>query len=95
MGLLINLTMEQALPVSELAPKIFPDSPPETADEAVTVLMTSEAWREQIQGRRVFCLAAFTFFRGLPGLWVCMDPDCEELRRTEGRNLRSHVRTAA
>ena len=80
MGLLINLTMEQALPVSELAPKIFPDSPPETADEAVTVLMTLGSVARTDPGTPgLLPCRIHNFFRGLPGLWVCMDPDCEEL----------------
>ncbi len=80
MGLLINLTMKEALPVSQLAAKIFPDSSSRTADEALTVLLAlGSTARADPESPGLLPCRIHNFFRGLPGLWVCMDPDCGEL----------------
>ncbi len=80
MGLLINLTMKEALPVSQLAEKIFPDSSSRTADEALTVLLAlGSTARAGPESPGLLPCRIHNFFRGLPGLWVCMDPDCGEL----------------
>lgn len=81
MGLLVNLTMKEALPVSQLATKVFPDSSPRTADEALTVLLALGSMaRAGPESPGLLPCRIHNFFRGLPGLWVCMDPDCGELR---------------
>ena len=81
MGLLINLTMKEALPVSQLPAKIFPDSLSKTADEALTVLLALGSMaRAGPESPGLLPCRIHNFFRGLPGLWVCMDPDCAELK---------------
>lgn len=80
MGLLINWTMKQARPVAKLGEKIFPTSKPEIADLAVTVLMAlGSIARPDEKAAGLLPCRIHNFFRGLPGLWVCMDPDCTEL----------------
>ncbi len=80
MGLLINDTMKEARPVADLGSQIFPSSESSTADAAVNSLMAlgSIARLDQKSPGLLPC-RVHNFFRGLPGLWVCMDPDCSEL----------------
>ena len=80
MGLLINTTMKEAVPVKELGNLIFPTASPEIADAAVTVLMAlgSIARLEPMAPGLLPC-RIHNFFRGLPGLWACMDANCSEI----------------
>lgn len=80
MGFLINLSMEEARPVDTLGATLFPEADPAVADAAVTVLMTlgSLARRKPDTPGLLPC-RVHAFFRGLPGLWACMDPDCSAL----------------
>jgi len=79
LGLLINMTMKEARPVKELGEILFPDAPA-IADNAVTVLMAlgSMARRDPTAPALLPC-RIHTFFRGLPGLWVCTDHNCTEI----------------
>ena len=81
MGALINTTMEEARPIAELGPVLFEkDVPQKMADEAVTVLMAlGSVARPDPSLPGLLPCRIHNFFRGLPGLWVCMDPDCSEL----------------
>lgn len=80
MGLLVNSTMKQARPVAELGRELFPTSQPEKADAAVTVLMAlGSVARVDPKTPGLLPCRIHNFFRGLPGLWVCMDPDCSEI----------------
>lgn len=79
MGRLINLTMKEALPVASLGDLIFPSSP-KYADAAVTALMTlGSIARKDPKAPGLLPCRIHNFFRGLPGLWTCMDPNCTEL----------------
>ena len=80
MGLLINATMKQAVPVADLGHMIFPDVDPSKADAAANALMAlgSAARQDQATPSLLPC-RIHSFFRGLPGLWVCMDGDCTGL----------------
>ena len=79
LGLLINETMKQAKPVKELALEIFPESH-ELADQAVTTLMALGSMaRLEEAGPSLLPSRIHSFYRGLPGLWVCMDPLCSEV----------------
>ena len=81
MGAFINTTMEEARPIAELSPVLFEkDVPQKMADEAVTVLMAlGSVARPDPSLPGLLPCRIHNFFRGLPGLWVCMDPDCSEL----------------
>ncbi len=80
MGFLINSTMKQARPVAKLGAEIFPTAKPETADLATTVLMAlGSVARPDERTPGLLPCRIHNFFRGLPGLWVCMDPGCTEL----------------
>ena len=85
MGKLINATMKEALPIKDLGKVLFPHvAPPEMADEAVTVLLAlGSVARSNPKLPGLLPCRIHNFFRGLPGLWVCMDPDCSELQQDE------------
>ena len=82
MGLLVNETMKRAQPVSELGQVIFPGTDPALADQAVSALIAlgSAARRSPDEAGLLPC-RVHTFFRGLPGLWACMDRECPEVDR--------------
>ena len=80
MGLLINSTMQQAYPISELGHFLFPSVIPEKADAAVTTLMAlGSVARVEPNTPGLLPCRIHNFFRGLAGLWVCMDPDCNKI----------------
>jgi ATP-dependent helicase YprA (DUF1998 family) len=80
MSLLVNETMQKAQPVSELGPALFPDVESSLADQAASTMVTlgSAARRNPDEAGLLPC-RVHGFFRGLPGLWACLDPECSEL----------------
>ena len=83
LDLLINNTMKQARPVAELGHELFPDAPVQ-ADSAATVLMALGSMaRIDPKGPGLLPCRIHNFFRGLPGLWVCMDAACSGLAEDE------------
>ena len=83
MNLLVNETMQKAQPVSELGKAIFPNVETALADKAVTTLVAlgSAARRTPDEAGLLPC-RVHAFFRGLPGLWVCLDPECDAVDRS-------------
>jgi ATP-dependent helicase YprA (DUF1998 family) len=83
LGLLVNSTMKQARAIKELGSELFPDEPGK-ADLAVTALMHFGSMaRIDPKAPGLLPCRIHNFFRGLPGLWVCMDPECSELAEDE------------
>lgn len=84
MARLINVTMTEAQPVDELGNLIFNDVAPSDAAHAVTALIAlgSLARRDPTEPGLLPC-RVHSFYRGLPGLWVCMDPHCANLREQD------------
>ncbi len=81
MSSLVNSTMEEAQPVDELGARQFEGGvSAEVAARAVTNLMAlgSVARREPTEPGLLPC-RVHSFFRGLAGLWVCMDQNCTSL----------------
>ena len=79
MGLLVNETMRRAMPVSELGRRIFPDADGALADLAASALVAlGSAARRSSEDASLLPCRVHAFFRGLPGLWACLDPDCPE-----------------
>jgi len=80
MSRLINITMRQATPVVALGNLIFPGVSQQHADLAVTNLIAlgSIARKSPAEPGLLPC-RIHSFFRGLAGLWVCMDRDCSAL----------------
>ncbi|MFF9130425.1 DEAD/DEAH box helicase [Streptomyces sp. NPDC014806] len=82
MNLLVNETMQRAQPVSELGALIFPTVEKELADRAVSSLVAlGSAARRSADDAGLLPCRVHAFFRGLPGLWACLDPDCSEVDR--------------
>ena len=80
MATLINRTMTQAQPVDELGQALFEEVSLEVAERAVTnlVALASLARRIPREPSLLPC-RVHSFYRGLAGLWVCMDSDCTSL----------------
>jgi ATP-dependent helicase YprA (DUF1998 family) len=80
MSKLINLTMSQAYPVEDLGGILFEGMESSVAARAVTNLIAlgSLARREPTEPGLLPC-RVHSFYRGLAGLWVCMDPQCAML----------------
>lgn len=89
MGRLINATMEEAKPLAELGSFLFNDDvSAKLAEEAMTVLMAlGSVARPAPALPGLLPCRIHNFFRGLPGLWVCMDPDCSEISDDERGNI--------
>lgn len=78
LGLLVNLTMKKAIALEELGDRIS------LSNTALTALMTlASTAKIDPKGPGLLPCRIHNFFRGLPGLWVCMDPDCTELGAAE------------
>ena len=81
---LVNETMKAALPLAELGPHVFPGVDAERADSALTRLLAlGSRARNAPKDPSLLPCRIHSFFRGLPGLWVCMDPFCSELPAEE------------
>lgn len=79
MGLVVNMTMKEARQIGELGSAVFP-APAAQADIALTVLMAlGSIARTDPKGPGLLPCRIHNFFRGLPGLWICMDPACTEI----------------
>lgn len=75
---LVNETMKKALPVDELGALIFPEVDVGRADRAVSTLISlGSAARLKVDGAGLLPCRVHAFFRGLPGLWACLDPNCD------------------
>jgi len=80
LNFLINETMKVALPTSTLPELIFPDVPYQMAGRAALALTAlASCARSDEESASLLPARVHTFFRGLPGLWVCMDPNCTGL----------------
>ena len=81
MAKLINSTMTAAQPVGELGQALFEGIEPNVADRAVTNLVALGSLARQIPTEpSLLPCRVHAFYRGLAGLWVCMDSECTELR---------------
>lgn len=81
MSSLVNSTMKQAQPVDELGTTLFEAGvSAEDASRAVTSLIAlgSVARKEPTEPGILPC-RVHSFYRGLAGLWVCLDPNCTSL----------------
>ena len=80
MSELINATMTAAQPVADLGEMLFEETPTDVADRAVTALiaLASMAKPDSNQPGLMPC-RVHSLYRGLAGLWVCMDSQCGEM----------------
>ncbi len=84
MSRLVNLTMRQALPLAALAGDVFETPRSESVDVALTVLVAlgSVARRSDSEPGLLPC-RVHSMFRGLAGLWACLDRACTGLQEEE------------
>ena len=88
MARLINMTMKQAIPIGQLGLHLFPDASPPAADLAVNTLMAlGSAARLDPKTPGLLPCRIHNFFRGLPGLWACMDPVCSVLSDSDSDRI--------
>ena len=81
LSLLVNTTMGRARPMKELAAELFPTADSRVADGALTTLLSlGSAARRDPREPGLLPSRIHTLHRGLPGLWICMDPDCSGLK---------------
>lgn len=81
MANLINITMKEAHPLDTLGSNLFDETvPSDLGARAVTNLIAlgSVARRDPTEPGLLPC-RVHSFYRGLAGLWVCMDSQCESL----------------
>jgi hypothetical protein len=82
MKLLVNETMQRARPVAEIAEILFPEADTAVADRAATALVALGSFARKpgaVDGPGLLPSRLHAFFRGLAGLWICVDPKCDEL----------------
>lgn len=85
---LINWTMPEAQAISSIGRRLFPDIDISLADSAVTnLLVIASTARAGAHEASLLPCRIHNFFRGLPGLWVCMDTECSELEPEKRSNL--------
>jgi ATP-dependent helicase YprA (DUF1998 family) len=77
---LVNETMRAARSFSEIRELVFQTTAPAVGDSAINSLlaMGSRA-RLKPEDASLLPCRVHAFYRGLPGLWACMDPECSEL----------------
>jgi len=82
MSELINLTMVEALAVDTLGRRLFPSVDPGVGAQAVTALLTLGSLAKQTPSEAgLLPCRIHSFHRGLPGLWICLDPECPALEK--------------
>ncbi len=80
MSLLVNLTMKEATPLEELGRRIFDTADADLAERAVTALIAlGSTARRSVGEPGLLPCRIHAFFRGLPGLWACVDQNCSAL----------------
>jgi len=86
MSQLVNAAMRSALPVDEIGPALFPGAAPETGAEAASALATFGSIARAVPDEPgLLPCRVHAFYRGLPGLWACMDPGCTPAGSAGGR----------
>ena len=80
MANLINRTMAEAQPVDELSQALFDGVAQDVAARAVTNLVALGSLARQVPTEpSLLPCRVHSFYRGLAGLWVCMDSECAKL----------------
>ena len=66
--------------IEDLASRLFPGVDAKLAREATNALVELASMATTANGKAPLLAArAHAFFRGLPGLWACSDPECSEV----------------
>ena len=85
LGLLVNKTMGEALPLREIGSEIFEVTDNELADQAASSLIALASLARPLGSDSSLLPArVHGFFRGLVGLWACLNPQCDQGSSGEG-----------
>lgn len=77
---LVNESMGNAIAISDIGSMLFDGVDAATAEQAVTALTAlGSIARKTPDDPNLLPCRVHSFFRGLPGLWVCLDPQCDQL----------------
>lgn len=68
--------------LSRLGTRLFPWVDPGLARTATDVLVELTSMARRDGGAPLLAARAHAFFRGLPGLWACSDPACDQIPRS-------------
>ncbi|CAG2095644.1 DEAD/DEAH box helicase [Xanthomonas euroxanthea] len=79
----VNKTMGSAKRLAALPTQVFPGIDRDLAAQAFSNLLTLGSMAKSASGNGLLPCRVHGFFRGLPGLWVCMDPNCTEVTSEE------------
>lgn len=82
----VNETMGSAKRLAELPMQAFLGVEVDLAAKALSNLLSLGSLARSADGNGLLPCRVHGFFRGLPGLWVCMDPNCSEVAPEE-KNL--------
>lgn len=80
---IVNETMGNAKRLADMPAQVFPDIDADLAAQAFSDLLTLGCMAKSADGNGLLPCRVHGFFRGLPGLWVCMDPGCTEVAHEE------------
>ncbi|MBI5511450.1 MAG: DEAD/DEAH box helicase [Deltaproteobacteria bacterium] len=72
---LVHHTQQEALQLPELAERLFPNAEGQLAATESLIALCTLA-RNPLGGGNLLPSRIHSFHRGLPGLWVCLDPAC-------------------
>ncbi len=85
MSLLVNRTMREAIPLRDLGRVVFDTDDGLLAEKALTALVALGSLARRTEGEPgLLPCRIHSFFRGLPGLWACVDPACASPGHTPG-----------
>src|SRR5260370_25132083 len=77
MSLLVNRTMREAATLQDLGRVVFDTDDGLVADRAITALVALGSVARRTEGEPgLLPCRIHSFFRGLPGLWACVDSSC-------------------
>lgn len=77
--MLIEIVSGKAERLDVLSEKLFPDTPQETAARATDALLALGCYAQRNSDNRVLIPTRMHLFhRGLPGLYACIDPECNQ-----------------
>ena len=85
LNLLVNETMDAAVSLGELPSLLFSDSVDGALAESAVTSLLAVASRARAKAGDASLLPCriHSFFRGLPGLWICMNDQCPEVQGNE------------
>jgi ATP-dependent helicase YprA (DUF1998 family) len=80
LNLLVNISMGNAIAISDIGSMLFDGVDAMTSEQAVTVLVAlGSLARQKPDDPNLLPCRVHCFFRGLPGMWVCLAPQCNQL----------------